>query len=285
MTTATLTNLTTGALLTVGDGTSGFGLAELDGVWSLPDVRSSAADLVGRHGAVASGSLSGARVVTLDVTAAPTETETLQALIAAMGRTLTVGVWVRLDLALAEWGGEPRSTVALVRKRDAAALTPALRATGIARYRLELYCPDPRWYATPVASVVPGGAVVVAGRTYPKTYPYTYGAGTSPALVTVTNDGDISTPWSIAIPGPCANPTVVDTGTGQRLEIAGTVPEGSTLLLDTATRTVSLDGQPRYQWLTPGSVWWELPPGDSELRFTATSTHVGATISAASAWL
>jgi len=87
---------------------------------------------------------------------------------------------------------------------------------------------------------------------------------------TLTNEGNIETPLSIEITGPVTNPSIV-IGT-DTLTWTGTVEEGETLVIDTETMTVGLDGVNAIADYTGG--FPKLQPGETAV----TAASGGATV-------
>lgn len=155
----------------------------------------------------------------------------------------------------------------------------------------QMVAPDPALYDDPESSASIGLPSSSGGRTYPRTYPMTYGGVGTGGLLTATNDGTWATRNIVArIDGPVTNPLIQlnkADGTTRRLNIAGELAAGEYLLLDFDTRTVLLGGTvSRYSWLTERE-WFELEPGDNEVEFAADSyTTTGTlTLTWRAAWL
>jgi hypothetical protein len=157
-------------------------------------------------------------------------------------------------------------------------------SVGHGRARCEFEATDPRLYSSVPAAVVLGLSGGTGGLEYPLSYPLSYGAG-SDSDGSIDNEGTISTTWTASIVGPVSNPRLTLGATGQYIEINGEIPAGSTMVLDSLTRSVLLNGSPRQTWLTLPSRWWELAAGVNTVRFRATSGTGACTFSWRSAWL
>ena len=114
------------------------------------------------------------------------------------------------------------------------------------------------------------GLVDGGGRTYPRTYPMTYGAG-SDSDGTAVNAGTFETDWTATIVGPVTTPRITLGETGQLVELDGDVPVGSTLVVSSVDGSVLLDGSPRPGWPTLLSRFFKLPAGSNTIRFRAAS--------------
>lgn len=104
---------------------------------------------------------------------------------------------------------------------------------------------------------------LVTGRTYDKTYSYTYGSSVNPGgVMTVTNQGDSPAYPVFTITGPVNFPTVTDVTTGQQFQVNATVGAGSQVIIDSNTGSV-----------TPGNIRligrpFTLAPGPNTIRWT-----------------
>lgn len=146
----------------------------------------------------------------------------------------------------------------------------------IVRARPLFEASDPRLLSAATSSIVlglePGG-----GMTYPLTYPLSFGAG-SDSDGSVLNAGNADADWTAVIHGPVTSPRLTLGSTGQYVAISGTVPEGSSLVIDSASRSVLLEGSPR-NWLSLTSRWWSLAPGANTVRFRAVAGSGSCTFS------
>lgn len=152
---------------------------------------------------------------------------------------------------------------------------------------LELYAPDPRWYALALSSVELEVPSAETGRTYDRVYPLSYGGGTG-GTSTANNAGGVETWPTTTITGPITNPRLENVTTGQTLRFALELAAGQTLVVDHHERTVLLGGTAsRYSTLVRPVEWWPLEPGDNDLRLAADSSGVGASalVEWRSAWL
>lgn len=113
------------------------------------------------------------------------------------------------------------------------------------------------------ASVGLVNPALITGRTYDKTYSYTYGSATNPGgVMVVTNQGDSPAYPVFTITGPVNFPTVTDVTTGQAFQVNAVVAAGSTVVIDSNTGSVSpgnirLIGRP-----------FALAPGANTIRWT-----------------
>jgi hypothetical protein len=107
---------------------------------------------------------------------------------------------------------------------------------------------------------------LVSGRTYSKTYSYTYGASTNPGGIgQAENTGDVDAWPLFEVTGPVNSPIIENTTTGRSFLVSGVIPAGVTVTIDSRTGRVTpasyrLVGRP-----------WVLAPGVNNLRWRASS--------------
>lgn len=155
-----------------------------------------------------------------------------------------------------------------------------------------------RGYEQQCVTIVPSQAAE-AGRTYPLTFDRTYPAQLPVGAFEVYNGGGERADWSATIAvgslGTVVDPVLTVNGVDFSVdELDGlTMTAGQTLVIDTAERSVLLNGdpdEPRYDRVNFLDWNWEdlqLAPGSNLVRFThdGTSTEAFATICWDLAWL
>lgn len=159
--------------------------------------------------------------------------------------------------------------------RCTARLVPRNRMEAAGRQEITLHwtCSDPRRYSvTEHSTTIPqpdGGT----GLTYPLDYPLDYGSGGDSGSRQIVNAGSAAASPIISITGPCTLPSVVNIGTGIRVELNLTLAAGETVVIDTRADTVLLGGADRSHELTartPPLDLFTLPANSSsELAFRA----------------
>jgi hypothetical protein len=103
------------------------------------------------------------------------------------------------------------------------------------------------------------------------------------SVVQVRNDGSTAADWTASIDGPVTDlDLVLD---GRTVSVVGTVEDGSTMTIDSATRVVKVDGVPVQGWVSVLSDWWQIDPGVHTLEFQAVSGLGTATVSWSDTWL
>lgn len=163
------------------------------------------------------------------------------------------------------------------------------RTTTSAVFQLSLIAPDPRKYGadrdvtTGLATAASGGVLWngtagatgvewngPAGATGVR---WQSGSGTS-GIVTVTNDGNTVAPLTLTFTAGSSglvDPAVTDVAGNAVISYGGTIPAGSTLVIDTDSMSVLLDGANRGPLLTRADPITVPRQGSAQLLFTATS--------------
>jgi phage-related protein len=114
------------------------------------------------------------------------------------------------------------------------------------------------------------------GRTYNKTFNYTYGGGSATVTTTISNIGWGTTYPIITISGPITNPVVGNSTSGNTLFFSGTYSALDVLEIDLYNQLITLNGNPARNLLISGT-WFDAPPGNSNFFFTGTGTLAGTT--------
>ena len=141
--------------------------------------------------------------------------------------------------------------------------------------QVEFFCPDPNYYDSNLqtANMLISAAL---GRTYNKTFNYTYGGGSSSVTTTISNIGWATTYPTIVINGPITNPVIGNTTSGNTLNFTGTYSALDVLEIDLYNQLITLNGNPARNLLISGT-WFDAPPGNSNFFFTGTGTLAGTT--------
>lgn len=122
-------------------------------------------------------------------------------------------------------------------------------------------------------SIYPG--TTTGGRSYPRSYPWSYSAGTASNISSVTNEG---TDWAyvqMTIFGLATNPKITNRTTGQVLKFSDlVVPAGQYMDIDMADRTALMNGSSSFYGNIDMSVssWWSLAPGVNDIMFESESS-------------
>jgi hypothetical protein len=146
--------------------------------------------------------------------------------------------------------------------------------------QVDFFCPDPNYYNNNLQTSVMAFSPI-AGRTYNRTFNYTYGGGSSIITTTISNIGWATTYPTITITGPITNPVVGDLTSGDVLNFTGTYSALDVLEIDLYNQLITLNGSPARNLLISGT-WFDAPPGNSLYYFTGTGTLAGTTQAAVS---
>lgn len=149
---------------------------------------------------------------------------------------------------------------------------------GLAFARVVMLCPDPRIYDNALQTRVVSTPAAGTGRTYNRIYNVTYTGSGSGSLVTCTNSGTYPTVPTFTITGPCSNPVIVNSTTGQKLAFTVVLSSTDTLVVNPDLRTVLLNGNPARNLLTTDSSWFGLPVGSTNIGFVASASSTGASL-------
>lgn len=176
--------------------------------------------------------------------------------------------------------GDPEDMIAQVRvlsrftAGDKAADSRRVKAWGVS-----LRSADAVLYgaAAKIATVEP--AEETGGRGYPYGYPYSFaGVGAVPTII--ENAGDAPTWPVVRLYGPMSGVVLEHATSGRVLAFPGSIDAGTFLEVTTATRSITLGGNPdasRYNALDrDASRWWPLEPGANAVQLSAVSFGAGA---------
>lgn len=141
--------------------------------------------------------------------------------------------------------------------------------------QVDFFCPDPNYYNSNLqtANMLISAAL---GRTYNKTFNYTYGGGSATVTTTISNIGWATTYPTITINGPITNPVIGNSTSGDTLYFTGTYSSSDILEIDLYNQLITLNGNPARNLLISGT-WFDAPPGNSNFFFTGTGTLAGTT--------
>lgn len=133
-----------------------------------------------------------------------------------------------------------------------------------ADWSLSLYAADPLRYGTVVRVITILPFTPGSGRVYNLVPNRHYGKASRNGMGDVVNAGNASTPLQITFYGPCTNPGIRIVG-GAETQYMGTLISTDRVVIDTASRTVLLNGANRRQNLSAASRWLSAPPGTTRL--------------------
>jgi hypothetical protein len=147
---------------------------------------------------------------------------------------------------------------------------------GFIRAQIIFFAPDPKYYDDTATTITLNPLTSAGGRTYSKTFNYSYGASI-PNLFTVTNNGWATTNPTITVTGPVTNPTITNVSTGQYLTVNDTLTNLDSLVFDLENKNITLNGSSARNLLAVGSQWFGAPSGTTQFSFTGVSGSSGTT--------
>ncbi len=233
----------------------------------FPVVRDVVADLTDRSGTRDTTALHGARAITLDLVFFD---ERRHALLDELRSYCHPAQRPVLTLQHPEWDS-PRRVVLRADSQSA-----PLSADG--GWALEV---SASWVAPSgllegvdemAATIMASGGAGSVGIRYPVRYPVRYTPGGGGGVVTVSNPGSAPASPVARLYGPHTGPQITRDGGGTLAFPGLAIAAGDYLEVDFAARTARVNGLPdasRYGALDfAGATWWDLPPGESAVRFT-----------------
>lgn len=267
-----------GTLLGTG---SPYGMTKLEGWFDLADMRGDDHDRPGRHGMFSGSQLLGKRAITLSyvVKGVPREQfgaviGKLRAITAPTEEPVEEPLVIRLD-------GEVWQANARCKRRTIN--VEKLYAVGYTTGAIQWEATDPRLYSATEQTAATGlPAPPVDGLPFPLQFNLVFGTGKPGGRLVATNRGGAAT-WPIfQIDGPVTGPVLANRDTGQRLlfDPGFTVELGQTLVIDTDSRTVLLNGVNHNDKLYTRQ-WFPIPAGGTvRVDFTASSYDPAALVTA-----
>lgn len=94
---------------------------------------------------------------------------------------------------------------------------------------------------------------------------------------TINNAGNAPAHWVGTLNGPATNPTINNILTGQSISFQSlTIATGETLVYDSLTGRVSVNGVGKGLALAPNFSWFTFGPGDTAVQFTATNASTAS---------
>lgn len=278
--------------LLIGTGTDYRVRWPIEGVADHPDVVTGDQDRLRADGRIAGDDFLAGRTITLRVEVTGTSDTDMTANVAALKKAFRAGRGVtEQPLTIQAPGVGDGAVVRVVcRPRKMGSPIDRLWQTRLPVFLIQLDGTDPRIYDDTESTVTADLADAGTGHAWPQVWPMDWGGASTSGIVTATNDGTYSTPWTATITGPVVNPSIENVGTGDTLKFAAdgglTLTASDTLVVSSATRTALLNGTAsRYSKLASPVSWWDLDPGDTELRFGGSTTgSPSMTVTWRSAW-
>ncbi|MBB5852233.1 phage tail domain-containing protein [Amycolatopsis umgeniensis] len=251
-----------------------------DGWSGGPGIRLDLSDRPQRDGSFDAPSFRTARVITLEGTAIAPDPDTREdaknRIVAVLADGATLG-----SLVVAERTMTRRASVRLAAGVKIADTTPVSFD-----WSIQLTAPDPLRYGEE-QQLTCGLPRPGAGIEFPLSFPLEFGEPGGGRLSLLNRGTTPAWPqWTIH--GPCVRPVIRnDSADGRQLAFSLSLSAGDELKIDTAARTVTLGQMSRRAGLLPGSRWFGLPPGTTNITFDAfdDSTPAWLSVSWRDAWV
>ncbi len=251
-------------------------LMSVDGLQDLPQIRNQDDDQGYSDGMFSGNDFFGGRTITF----------TLATYATAGGNTARQNFLLLKAALLPQSSGTaplqfqlPGSSLQRINARVRTALIPidANYTFGQINSQFTFFCPDPKFYDdTLFTSTLSFNAPT--GRSYNRIYPLVYGAGGGNTSYTaVANTGWATSYPVITINGPIINPTIGNFTTGISITITGTFVSTDVIVVDLASKLVTVNGATARNLVTGASKWFNAPAGTSQFYLTGTGTTPGTT--------
>lgn len=168
--------------------------------------------------------------------------------------------------------GIPRMVYAVPSKREFPMDVDFSR--GYMKWVVQFICGDPRIYSSAEHSASFAPALPAGGADFPLDLPLTYGGMLSPpGTGLVDNVGVFPAPWRAVLQGPAINPRIANVTTGEYTDLNITLSSSDTLVVNSSSKTVIVNGtSSRYDVLPEANRWWEVQPGQQNIRLFASGT-------------
>lgn len=115
---------------------------------------------------------------------------------------------------------------------------------------------------------------------YPISYPVAYGSTLYTVTATATNHGNIpSYPTAITVYGPTVNPKILNTYTGEYIQVNITLNSVSDVLniqYNNSKLVVTLNGNSVVKDVTTDSTYFKIVPGDNPIQLSGSSVGTGS---------
>ncbi len=253
-------------------GQTGITIEDVQGLDSLPDIRTYDKDRALVDGQFSGRDLLSKRAITVTGNVWGNDATELRSRLTAL-TDATVPQPAELPL-VAQLPGYPFTQLVIkcrCRKRDIDNNIDYGRGD-FAPYALLFEATDPRIYDSVQQSAATAAAVTGGGLDFPLTFPLSFGGTGTSGVIQAQNTGNYWTPWTATVTGPCTNPQFENQTTGQIIRADLTLGATDTLYFNADLSTIVLNGTAtRKDAQSSDSSWWLLPPGTTPIRFSSAS--------------
>lgn len=189
-----------------------------------------------------------------------------------------------LDASLLEVSEDGRTRSCMVRQQDEIQIK--WYSANVVYWSMQVEADDPRKYgsALSLATALPSSS---GGLTLPMVLPYIFASTTVSGVVSLTNEGNISSPLTVRFDGPVTGPKIIHIQTQKTWAAGGAVlGAGEFWTVSMDSRQVLAQGQASRSGFVTERGWMELLPGPNDFAFSADSYNAASqmTVTAASAW-
>lgn len=143
-----------------------------------------------------------------------------------------------------------------------------IRRLGYTDVQFSMFAEDPRVYSSNLRDfTIQQTAVSIGGRSYNKSYSYSYGASITPSGGNFPVGGNRPTPPIITISGPAEYPIIVNDTLGATMLFDIILDSGSSLTIDMYYHTVKINGVENRRSSLVSPEWFFFQPGNNFLRY------------------
>ncbi|AGM09049.1 phage distal tail protein [Amycolatopsis keratiniphila] len=144
------------------------------------------------------------------------------------------------------------------------------KKAGAFEFSVQVTAPDPLRYSAELRVATCPLPSAAGGLKFPLTFPLDFGTGATGGRLSLENTGTVAAWPTWKIGGPCADPVIINTQTGEELAFQIQLAAGEVLVVDTDARTVLLQGlASRRSVMLPHSRWFPLGRGGIDIAFRA----------------
>ncbi len=257
---------------------SPYQILNVDGLESLPGIRSQDDNRGYADGMFTGRDFLGGRIISMTIQTTATSTASAQANFNTLQRTLQPQTSGTTPLYFMLSAGEMEQVINARVRSHMATINPEY-TYGYIISQVDFFCPDPRYYnsneQTALLAYTPP-----TGRVYNRVYNLTYGGGSSIITTTITNNGWTDTYPLITLNGPIDNPVLGNSTQGFALYFNVVLSSSDSFVVDLYNKLITLNGTSARNTLISGiSQWFSASPGNNSFYLTgdAGSTLVGVT--------
>ncbi|RSM63678.1 phage tail protein [Amycolatopsis sp. WAC 01376] len=155
------------------------------------------------------------------------------------------------------------------------------KKAGAFEFSVQVTAPDPLRYSAELRVATCPLPSSAGGLSFPLAFPLDFGTGATGGRLSLENNGTVAAWPTWKISGPCADPVLINTQTGEELAFQIQLAAGEVLVVDTDARTVLLQGlASRRSVMLPHSRWFPLVRGGIDVAFRAGAYNPAARLTA-----